>query len=75
MFAFRFKPQFYANRENQKMCYLFKEKMLLLHQNCVTFVFKKIWYVLPKNSNCQKKKYKFKVTHFSGKSNTFLYKK
>ena len=60
--------------ENQNMCYLFKEKVLLLHKNCVTFIFKKILYFLPKKETVRKK-YKFKVTRFSGKSNIFLYKK
>ena len=68
--ACRCKPQFYANRENQKMCYLFREKVLLLHKNCVTFVFKKIWYFLPKNK-LSEKKYKSKVTRFLKKVTPF----
>ena len=56
------------------MCYLFTEKVLLLHKNCATFVFKKIWYFLPKKCNYQEKKYKCKVTYFSGKVTPFYIK-
>ena len=62
-----------------KKCITFLQ-VLLLHKKCVTFVFKKIWYFLLKKCNFQKKKYKCKVTRFSGKvthfyikSNTFLW--
>ena len=71
--------QAYMRTLRTKKCITFLQ-VLLLHKKCVTFVFKKIWYFLLKKCNFQKKKYKCKVTRFSGKitpfnikSNTFLW--